>query len=736
MSGSIMKIAGVEALQQNIIETKTRLEGITVSGISDVRLNNLSNGQVLKYDTAINKWVNRNDDSGGSGLKIGDVSGVETNTTAGVKSVTLKWTDPNDVEVSGVKLAEWSGTLVVRKAGSTPTSKDDGTTITNSRVKNQYSTTGYVDSTVEYGVTYYYRFFPYTTGDLYTDSEAVSATAVKETVAVPVVNDELTYDGTQQTMTFDYDNTKVSLSGTTGTDAGSYTATASLIDSTNTEWSDHTSADKSIAWSISKASVAEPTVTGAFTYDGTQHTATVSTYDTDIISISGLSGTDAGTYTATLHLIDDDNYEWSDTTTADKTQTWTIAKAKLIPPTITGSFTYDGTQKTATVSSYDSTKISVTGITGTDAGTYTATLHIIDDDNYDWTDDTTADKTETWTIAKATGGCTLTPSSVTLDSDHTSRTSVISNATGTVTGVTSGTPAKVSVSLSGDTITVTALDTTSQTVNVTVAIAESSNYQAANVTLTVVCSFLTIVTWSSGTDAQIAAMLDAHYAGSINIYDYWSVGDERVVPLSAMSATGVGESHVAQNVKMVLMNKGGKTLTTPINGHSECAFIVGQKNMLANGTTREGGYMNSSNTNSGGWDSCARRTWCNSVYKNAIPSTLRGIFKQHKNETADGSSTSKKTSNDYFALPSEKEIFGSVTYANSTAEANNTQFKYYETSSNRIKYQGETGGSASTWWERSPRSGNAADFCIVNSSGYAYYDNAFYARGLAPFGCI
>lgn len=238
----------------------------------------------------------------------------------------------------------------------------------------------------------------------------------------------------------------------------------------------------------------------------------------------------------------------------------------------------------------------------------------------------------------------------------------------------------------------------------------------------------TIVTWADGTDAEIAAMLEAHYAGLIDVTNVWNVGDERVVHLDAMSATGVGESHVAQDVTMVLMNVGGKTLVTPINGKTECAFIVGQKHSL-----NETGYMNSSNTNSGGWDSCARRTWCNSVYKNALPSTLVGIFKQHQNITANGSSSSTATSNDYFALPSEKEVFGSTSYANSTAEASNTQFKYYETSSNRIK---NVNGSANSWWERSPRDGNSDRFCIVISGGGAIHSNASNNLGLAPFGVI
>jgi hypothetical protein len=145
--------------------------------------------------------------------------------------------------------------------------------------------------------------------------------------------------------------------------------------------------------------------------------------------------------------------------------------------------------------------------------------------------------------------------------------------------------------------------------------------------------------------------------------------------------------------------------------------------------------MNSSNTNSGGWDSCARRSWCNNVYKAAIPDALRTIFKPFRNVTADGSGTSTKTSVDTFALASEKEIFGTTTYANSTAEASNSQFKYYETASNRIKKQGDT-GSAYGWWERSPFSGDATYFCIVGSGGTAGGNGASNTSLLAPFGCI
>lgn len=237
-----------------------------------------------------------------------------------------------------------------------------------------------------------------------------------------------------------------------------------------------------------------------------------------------------------------------------------------------------------------------------------------------------------------------------------------------------------------------------------------------------------IPSWSTGTDAQIKEVVDGYYSGKYTlaqIQEVWKIGDEREVTLSAMAATGVGETHASQTVKFVLMNWGGKTLVDNI----ECLAIVGQKNCLS-----ESGYMNSTNTNTGGWNSCARRSWCNDVYKESIPSDFRSLFKQHKNlsGTGGGSSSGTQQTTDYFALPAEIEVFGSTTYS---VAGEGSQFKYYETSANRIKKRRE-GGSADGWWERSPRSGYSGGFCYVNVSGGASASSASTTYGLAPFGCI
>lgn len=237
-------------------------------------------------------------------------------------------------------------------------------------------------------------------------------------------------------------------------------------------------------------------------------------------------------------------------------------------------------------------------------------------------------------------------------------------------------------------------------------------------------SMVPIVSWANGTDAEVSAMLEAHYAGQIDIHNYWNVGDERVVSLSAMSATGVGESHAAQNVTLVLTEEGGKTLS---DGITTCAYQFDQKHNL-----NETGYMNSTNTNTGGWKNSARRTWCNSVYKNAFPATLQPIFKEFINQsgTGGGSSSGVENTTDFFALRAEVEVFGSLTYS---VSGEGTQVEYYKTSANRIK---QTAGNNAAWWGRSPRSGVTHGFCYVAGIGGARSGSAHGILGLPPFGCI
>lgn len=143
--------------------------------------------------------------------------------------------------------------------------------------------------------------------------------------------------------------------------------------------------------------------------------------------------------------------------------------------------------------------------------------------------------------------------------------------------------------------------------------------------------------------------------------------------------------------------------------------------------------MNSTDTNGGGWDACDRRQWCNGEFRESFPETLKPMFKEFKTTTANGAGAVAVTSNDYFALPAEKEVFGVNAYANATAEANLFQLEWYKTETNRIKTAPER------WWERSPFNGNNQNYCGVYRQGTPGGEMAFIAsRGfyLSPIGCI
>ena len=129
--------------------------------------------------------------------------------------------------------------------------------------------------------------------------------------------------------------------------------------------------------------------------------------------------------------------------------------------------------------------------------------------------------------------------------------------------------------------------------------------------------------------------------------------------------------------------------------------------------------MNTSNTNTGGWNGSAMRGRM-STYKSQLPAALRNVIKtvKKKSGTGGGSSSGTQQTNDDLFLLSEIEIFGTTTYS---VAGEGTQYEWYKAGNSRIK---KVNGSASYWWERSPYSGYTNYFCSVDSSGNASYDGA------------
>ena len=196
--------------------------------------------------------------------------------------------------------------------------------------------------------------------------------------------------------------------------------------------------------------------------------------------------------------------------TAQAQQAVTVQKANITVPTQSGSLTYNGGPQSPTWSNYDTAEMTIGGVTsGTNAGSYNAQFSLKDTVGTQWADGTTGDKTVAWSIQKAAGSLSLSPTSMTLDADNPSKTiTVTRSGTGAISAQSSA-PDVASVSVSGNKITVTGHE--NGDVTVTVKVAADSNYNApAAKTCSVTVSFAQIygVQWD-GTAATTWSRTDA-----------------------------------------------------------------------------------------------------------------------------------------------------------------------------------------------------------------------------------
>ena len=140
--------------------------------------------------------------------------------------------------------------------------------------------------------------------------------------------------------------------------------------------------------------------------------------------------------------------------------------------------------------------------------------------------------------------------------------------------------------------------------------------------------------------------------------------------------------------------------------------------------------MNTSNTNSGGWTSCAmRQTHLPAILSQMPTEVQNGIREMNKLTSAGNNSNTINTTAAKLFLLSEIEIFGSVT---NSKNGEGTQYDYYK-AGNRMK---NLNGRANGWWERSPDGGSSAYFCFVDNRGDTYYSVAGVLSGVAFAFCF
>lgn len=118
-------------------------------------------------------------------------------------AVFLKWTDPDDITTNRPAPAIWAGTVVVRKEGSAPRNRWDGTKlIKNVKTRNKYKKKSLIDDTVEMNKKYYYGIFPYDTKGDYRFTKVVSVNT-KRIIDSPDIT------GAEPYITSDWDGSEI-----------------------------------------------------------------------------------------------------------------------------------------------------------------------------------------------------------------------------------------------------------------------------------------------------------------------------------------------------------------------------------------------------------------------------------------------------------------------------------------------------------------------------------------------
>lgn len=471
-----------------------------------------------------------------------------------------------------------------------------------------------------------------------------------------------------------------------------------------------------------------PTQAGILTYTGAAQSPSWNGYDTEKLTIGGTtSGTNAGSYAATF--TPKEGYEWADGTKTAKSVTWTISKASLSVPAQSGTLTYTGSAQSPQWSNYDSNKLTIGGTsTATNAGSYAATF--TPKANYQWSDGSTSAKSVTWAIGKAAGSLTLAKSSVTLNISSLTESVAVTRAGDGVISATSSNTATARVEVSGTSVKITGLK--AGTAKITVKVAAGTNHTApSDKTINVTVS-LPDTSLANNTPDIIAAAAKSGQAAN-----YWSVGDKVGI---AVNGSFGGLSYNNTVYAFIL----GFNHNSSVEGGNSIHFQFGKTAagvdiafVNSYGSTSTGFCMNTSNTNSGGWNnSYMRKTIC-PAFLTALPTAWQNIIAactKYSDNTGGGSNNASyvTATSDKIWLLSEMEVQGTRSYANS-AEANyQKQYDYYRNGNSKVKYQHTATTSACYWWLRSVYASYTGNFCFVYTDGSANSNYAYRSYGFAP----
>lgn len=492
--------------------------------------------------------------------------------------------------------------------------------------------------------------------------------------AVPTQSGTLTYTGGAQSPSWNnYDSSKMTLGGTTsGTNAGTYNAT--FTPGANYQWSDGTTAAKTVAWTIGRASMTVPSQSGTLTYSGSAQSPSWSNYDSAKMTLGGTtSGTNAGSYNATFTPTS--NYKWSDNSTTAKTVAWSIGKA-------TGSLTLNKSSMSLKVGALTGTiAVSRAGdgaITATSSNTSVATVSV--------------SGTTVTVTAKAKGDATITVK-VAAGTNHTA-------------------PANKTCAVSVTLPTSTLNDNSWQTIREVSDAGQAANYWAVGATKAITINGKVGATTISNLSLNVFIIGIDHNSSK--------EGTNRIHFQIGKSGT--------TDVCLCDDNHGSNTSTSG-------AFTMNTSNTNSGGWSSS--HMRKTVLGSNSTPSSPTANTLLAALPADLLNVLKSVAKYTDN-TGDSSNTSGAVTatTDYLFLLAEFEVQGARTYANQYEQNSQAQYDYYKAGNSKIKYKHNATTTAAYWWCRSAHYDNSGYFCLVNTGGTAHRNGANSSRGLAPGFCV
>ena len=489
-------------------------------------------------------------------------------------------------------------------------------------------------------------------------------------VGTPAQSGSLTYTGSAQSPVWSgYDAAKLTLGGTTsGTNAGSYNAT--FTPGANYQWSDGTTAAKTVAWTIGRASVGVPSQSGSLTYTGSAQSPVWSGYDAAKLTLGGTtSGTNAGSYNATFTPVS--NYQWSDGTTAAKTVAWSIGKAAgssslnksslaLSTGTMSGAISVTRAGDGAVSASSSNTNVATVSVSGT---TVTVT-------------------------AKAKGTATITVK-VAAGTNHTAPTDKTCS---------------VSVTLP----TTSLNDNTWATIKEVSDAGQGENY------------------WSVGDTKRITIN------GKVGNFTFSNLAIDAFIIGFNHNSSREGTNRIHFQIgkiggKDVCLCDSQYATGQSSNGY----FNMNPNNSNSGGWSNS--YMRKTLLGNSGTPSSPPANSLLAAMPSDLRAVMKPVTKYSDNTGGGSDNASYVTSTtDYLFNLAEFEYHGARTYANSAEKNYQLQYAYYKAGNSKVKYKhGETGTAASHWC-RSVYIGGSDYFCRVNTNGSASYSYASYSWGEAP----